>query len=531
MRPSATAVPTNAVRQALPPVLHQALTNLDMQIEEELARYRRQRHQRTGTPRPTASLTAPKTTPKTLDLIAIPALGGRTQPWSAATGASQADETVNVGAGRSQPEQSAWDSTRTALGTAAVLGSGTDLGSDLGSAVVVNRAVESELEGHRTHSLAQSRLDQDVDSTLGSDIARIDAAMIERDRSGEPLSVTASNVPTAADGHLEDYLESSEALLQSLAEEEAQVRAETGFMKSLITPVGVGSMLLLLLSSSLLGYVLMNPGSFGQLLSMNLGNPPNTAPISSVASSTTDEAPLSPLEPNLAAQEFKDLNLNTLGTLKLNGGASSSSNLPSPGLKPTGSNPAVKAGGTPTQPIPGSGSKPRIALSDNASRQSTGVVGPSIVLSQRGAPTYGPTSPIPTYRPPQPQPRSQPPAYRPPAQTRSSGQSGNRPQTVPQTAPPPAAPVASPSSSPVASPTASSPATRRTVVVPFTHDRDLDAAQRIEPNARMDSSFDDGITRINVGSYTDESAARERVEQFQKQGVNAQIREEVDAIK
>ncbi len=527
MRPSSTAVPVNAVRQALPPVLHQALTNLDMQIEEELARYRRQRHQRTGTPRPTASLTAPKTASKTLDLIAIPALGGRTQPWPAANGASKADGAASLDAGRSQPEQSVWDSTPAAMGTAAVL----DSGANLGGAVVVSRAVESELDGHGTHSLDQSSLaqrnsDQSVDSTLGSNIARIDAAMIDRDRSGEPLSVTASTMPTATDGHLEDYLESSEALLQSLAEEEAQVRAETGFMKSLVTPVGVGSMLLLLLSSSLLGYVLMNPGSFGQLLSMNLGNPPNAAPVSSVASSPTDEAPLSPLEPNLAAQEFKDLNLNTLGTLKLNGRTSPSSTLPSTGLKPTG-NPAAKAGGTPGQPTLGSGSKPRIALSDNASRQSTGAAGPSIVLSQRVAPTYGPTSPIPTYRPPQPQPRSQPSAYRPTAPTRISGQSGNRPQT----APPPAAPMASPSSSPVASPTAPSPATRRTVVVPFTHDRDLDAAQRVDPNARMDSSFNDGITRINVGTYTDESAARERVEQLQKQGVNAQIREENDVIK
>jgi hypothetical protein len=82
-----------------------------------------------------------------------------------------------------------------------------------------------------------------------------------------------------------------------------------------------------------------------------------------------------------------------------------------------------------------------------------------------------------------------------------------------------------PAPSPSSSATASAPV-RRTVVVPYSNDRDLDAAQRVDPAAHMDSSFNDGITRINAGTYGDEAAAKARVIELQRQGVNAEIREE-----
>ncbi len=82
MRQASTVEPLSCTAQALPLGLQQALAHLDIQIEEELARYRRQRRQSMGTSpahsRGAASL--PSSTPKTLDLIAIPALGGRTNP-------------------------------------------------------------------------------------------------------------------------------------------------------------------------------------------------------------------------------------------------------------------------------------------------------------------------------------------------------------------------------------------------------------------------------------------------------------------
>jgi hypothetical protein len=475
MRSSSIAAPLTAVPQALPPLLYQALANLDVQIEEELARYRRQRHQRTGTPRAIAPVVPVKTSPKTLDLISIPALGGRTQPWSGSN---------------PHPEGGLTDAVPYA---AADLTRGNDS---------TNSTMDPAIPG------------------AGSDLVVVDATMVDRDRLGDALSVTATTLPDAPNEHLEDYLESSEALLQSLAVEEAQVRAETGFMKSLVTPVGVGSMLLLLLSSSLFGYMLMNPGSLSQILAM--GSPPSAVPAGSPVAAAGGAA-LSPLEPNLAAQEFKDLNINTLGTLKLNGSALKSPNLPSPlltpGSKPAGANATVGADG---KPISGVSGKPGTATRVGLSLVKP-TVGPAGGVRPQFGPVYTPQLPrIPVYQPPQPAPRS--PAPRPAAPARSTGRSEDaiaRPQPAASTSP-----IASPSASPAASPTATSAPTRRTVVVPFTNDRDLDAAQRVDPSAHMDSNFNDGITRINAGSYADEAAAKARVEQFQKQGVNAQIREE-----
>jgi hypothetical protein len=467
MRQSSTVEPPSFAAQALPMGLQQALAHLDIQIEEELVRYRRQRRQ-SGSMSPShassqsQSAVALRPAAKTLDLIAIPALGGRTNPL---------------------PSESPIAAPGGEIGGSAALPA---LEGAIGPMEESSRPVESY--SIQAHSAPNGMpISSGAITTGGRTEGQMDSAPTD---------------PT----HLDDYLESSEALLQSLAVEEAQVRAEKGFMKSLVTPLGIGSMLLLLLSSSLFGYVLMNPGTLTELLAFRQGHPPQSTANNSQPQTSSPSA-LSPLEPNLAAQEFKDLNINTLGSLKLNGSALRSPALPSPLPTPTGKplGVAVRVGadGKVVSPVPG----------NVPVRGSQMPFGPAVVIPSQPRAVYAPPA-VTVYSPPQPARR--PASTAPKSAPRSVPATPRMPQPIVEVAPAP-----SPSSS-----AAASAPVRRTVVVPYSNDRDLDAAQRVDPAAHMDSSFNDGITRINAGTYGDEAAAKARVIELQRQGVNAEIREE-----
>lgn len=103
----------------------------------------------------------------------------------------------------------------------------------------------------------------------------------------------------------DDYLESSEALLRSLAEEQpkAQKRNEIN-SSSLLSPLGIGSMLLLLLASLTLGYVVFNPKSLPQF-----GFGGNNAKEKADATSKPKIQP-TPIakHPNLATDQFAEVN-------------------------------------------------------------------------------------------------------------------------------------------------------------------------------------------------------------------------------
>jgi hypothetical protein len=143
------------------------------------------------------------------------------------------------------------------------------------------------------------------------------------------------------DAATDDYLRSSEELLRSIAEEPArrQSQPETNLLDSLLTPLGVGSMALVLLSSATLGYVIMHPSSLDFLWSSESVSRDESASNSS----ETFASPLIPDSPNLAADEFVDLNVNNLSTLP---GTPDRSPLPASGsVSPTLTAPS---GATPT---------------------------------------------------------------------------------------------------------------------------------------------------------------------------------------
>jgi hypothetical protein len=114
----------------------------------------------------------------------------------------------------------------------------------------------------------------------------------------------------------DDYLESSEALLRSLTAEAPQTQTSNpvNSRNSVISPMGIGSMLLLLLASLTLGYVVLNPKNLPKL---NFSNLPNnnsspTAENTQVIENNfqpTSEAKITPIAkyPNLATQEFRQV--------------------------------------------------------------------------------------------------------------------------------------------------------------------------------------------------------------------------------
>ncbi|HIK04516.1 MAG TPA: hypothetical protein IGS40_07340 [Trichormus sp. M33_DOE_039] len=120
--------------------------------------------------------------------------------------------------------------------------------------------------------------------------------------------LVANDAPTQPD----DYLESSEALLRSLTDEQPADNQPSNSSDSLLSPLGIGSMLLLLLASLTLGYVVFNPKSLPQLnLSklFNSNSSPNVANPQTESNQSQPQAELTPIPkyPNLAAKEFPEV--------------------------------------------------------------------------------------------------------------------------------------------------------------------------------------------------------------------------------
>ncbi len=120
-----------------------------------------------------------------------------------------------------------------------------------------------------------------------------------------------SDQPTQPD----DYLESSEALLRSLTDEQPQTKkSNNNSSDSLLSPLGIGSMLLLLMASLTLGYIVFNPNMLSQLnlgksLNSKSSTPVNKPERDGISSLPQPQPVLTPIPkyPNLAAKEFPDL--------------------------------------------------------------------------------------------------------------------------------------------------------------------------------------------------------------------------------
>jgi hypothetical protein len=162
--------------------------------------------------------------------------------------------------------------------------------------------------------------------------AKLVPAVIEERNKTEDL-VTANTVSQPPD----DYLESSEALLRSLTLEQSQQTKRSNAADSLLSPLGIGSMALLLMSSLMLGYVVFNPKnlpqfSFQKFLRYNSHSKTQTANNTNKTQSQPLLTPI-PKYPNLAASEFPEVkNPNDVVGLTP---ATKPNSLPTPAVVPT----------------------------------------------------------------------------------------------------------------------------------------------------------------------------------------------------
>jgi hypothetical protein len=139
-----------------------------------------------------------------------------------------------------------------------------------------------------------------------------------------PIATTRSSKPTklsSSPGAPDNYLESSEKLIESLDEPTGELLTEErSLAASLFTPLGLSSMLLFLLSCTALGYAVMHPSSLVKMAGLNRlldRNAPSTneSPTSNLSTNNANNQEL-PKAPNLASKEFVELDLSTLSNVK-----------------------------------------------------------------------------------------------------------------------------------------------------------------------------------------------------------------------
>ncbi len=518
---------SNAPQSPLHPLLQSALGCLEVQLDDELTRYRRQR---SAQPTPNRPFKANIRTKKKhgLDLISV-------KPSSPNPAPTQQPNQANPSAATPYPAGSA-NPNGSASGSSAHGHAGNH----------VSNGHSHNGHSHNGHS------HNGVQASAGSAIATLNPTQSPASRE----AAIATAPPTAhAHGHIipvppseannldaapdtaepQDYLESSEHLLQSLVEE-AQTTEQpqkSSWTNQLFTPLGIGSMLLLLVSSIGLGYVIANPDALSSITARWQAD--------DETSSTDLDAPITPSasqfdpsgQPNLSSEEFVKLDLGTLSTLPSNGSAP---NLPSPA-------PGLAADGS-TTPTPLASPITPANPAAAADATESAASGTSSTSTPPSAASAAPTSPSPS------SPSSSPSASRPsPSETASSASSSAN-----QPADPAPRPSASPSTEQAAASSGSSgsgagsnsPAAESEdsdssdssetassstgsasssdyyhVVVPYTGDQSLNQARAVATDAYIHNSSS-GAT-IRLGAFADQSSAQEMVQSLQEQGIEADI--------
>jgi len=445
------------------PALQAALGSLDVQLEEELARYRRQR---AGRPVVSPRGLGRYQTRKPLELIPVDKAGGQTQPLVAGRTTAAPMMSFPLALVNKTPEASPANETESGL-----MNQTGQL--DAPSASTDAPGVPSLSNATPGHSATEESLTEQLTPPE------------------KPANVTGNLVPlAAAQEQPEDYLESSEKLLRSLAQEQAGVRSEKRFTARLLTPLGIGSILLLLLSSATVAYIVTNPSTlsaFG-LWFFDPNTPTKTKTSTETTVAQNEAAKNSSMNgPNLAAGEFPDVNLNTLSQLEATSTPPPTQIAPLPDLPNSG------ATSTPPPVVPNSD------LPGRYSDLSSALLQPSL---QPGAvPSLGP---VPT------------PAASAPGLPANSKQSQNPATPAPTN-------KAAASSSPAEVGSSSVPAKDKYyyVLLNDSSESALEEVRKIIPEAYVEN-FPIG-TRISMGAFMLESEAKTLVDQLKQQGISATI--------
>ena len=569
MRPSPSIEPfTPSPDISLPhPVLRAALDNLDVQLEEELVRYRRQRRLQSDQyqsnsyqSRLSADLFKPLTAQSRSFTVGGAALGNRPIARRVQTGlelpkfntlSPDGEFPIGNSAETENPVKSILGSSIAPQRTASRFSQ---------SAVQPDRVPFAKMPSVKMPPFApveaapatyqpEPYQPASEEQPLASAIGITSYAQQPELSAYAPNATLQKLVHEQYEHNLPDpegYLESSEELLKSIEEEmPLRARRRADLLDLLLTPLGVGLMLLLLLSTATLGFLIMNPGTLSALFSSGstvAASPspstPLNSPLTRVQTTPIDSAPPSP---DLSAEEFRDVNLNTLSTLP--SGSSAAAQRSAQHRDRANEHSVAQAGSQAGSPAPnqsGGNVAPAIAPQPNL---------PTVPVQSQ--PAQAKPESIPAYSPPvYTQPPYSPPAYNQPAY--------NQPPYNPS-------PAASPSSSPAASPSPTgspalpaqaSPSASRPIDVPppdsassniatappssasapqspatqdyyyvgtdYSGDSSLREARQTVPDAYV-RNLPSGGAIVQAGAFSSKSAAEDRVQELQQQGLPAQI--------
>lgn len=330
----------------------------------------------------------------------------------------------------------------------------------------------------------------------------------------------------------EDYLESSEYLLRNLAEDERDLRAsqqEPGMLQSLLTPLGIGSMILLLLSSLSFGYLVMNPAGLGVI---GLGDASRrTADGSTPGADAGTDGTLSAdagtgnsnISPDLSAQEFPEVSLDTLSTLP--SGRTAILEDPSAKADSAAESPVLSGSplpaGVPAIPAETSAAQPA-APSPSADRSASSNPAPARPANRTSSPARPQPSTSSASR--ESRPRAATAAAPAPRSASSPASQATEPAPRPSPSAEPTAPqaVATAPRQPAIAPTPAAAASNRYyVVVDFSGDRSLEQAREVVSDAWV-RNFDNGA-KIQLGVFSDAASARDLAASLQQQGLPAQV--------
>jgi hypothetical protein len=335
----------------------------------------------------------------------------------------------------------------------------------------------------------------------------------------------------------QDYLESSEELLRSLAQEESGEAIERNILDNLLTPLGVGSLLLMLMGSAMFGYLVMNPASLAaagrwaqKVASIRLpgsGTAQQIAAGSPEAVMTGDQG-WNSNSPALDSQEFVDLSLNNFSAIRATPGGTmpilSQLKPKQQGAKNVAINPLkslVKDKLLPLVGVKGLNigpifpKAPEIGVANLPAPR--GFEPPQVSLPQvsvapkrqnyNNLPPARSYAPAPRYEEPAPRYEAPAPRYEAPAV-----------RSLPP-APPPMLPP-TPIEAPAASPT---PQGDYRVVQPYTNDSELESAQKVNPEASF-RNLDDGAYIQHGGSYSSKTEADAAAADLKSKGIEAEVK-------
>jgi hypothetical protein len=309
----------------LNPQLQAVLGNLDVQLDDELARYRRKKRIEAEAPQPSAYRHR-STTPKNLEVVVTP--GQRETPATRSREPFQGDRS--------------------------------------GSEAIASGFMEANESNTFPSGLSpfspQVTLPQKLEASLSSNRSNVG----DRDPASSNINLAENNAPNSTEESPEptqdrthDYLESSEQLLGSLDDSSdlsnrlRNRRRRRHSLKNLLSPLSVGVTLLFVLITGTVAYVIT--GKMGDSLrdSFAYRKPVVTAENSASPASSPTQPPLAevPRSPNLADKEFVPLDLDTLGTITGN----SETEMPAPVLPTVPISPAPDPAQTTatTQTVPG----------------------------------------------------------------------------------------------------------------------------------------------------------------------------------